>query len=144
MFTRLSPPKKARYRLTEILLRPLPVAQGRVGGPGAAGELAPGDGGLGAEAERVGDDGRRELAGELQECAGAAGDSVDADAGQPVADGGWQDGLSGMHAGEQPRAGSPGGDLAEVAAVAGEVVEVAGQGQCCIGRSVRMTEQVTG
>jgi hypothetical protein len=45
-----------------------------------------------------------------------------------VADGGGQDGLSGMHAGEQPRAGSAGGDLAEVAAVAGEVVEVAGQG----------------
>jgi hypothetical protein len=50
MFTKLSP-EKARHRLIEILLRPLPVEQGRVGGPGAAGELAPGDGGLGAEAE---------------------------------------------------------------------------------------------
>jgi len=119
---------KARYRLTEILLPPLPVAQGRVGRPGAAGELAPGDGGLGAQAEQVGDDGRRELAGELQERAGAAGDRVDADAGQPVADGGGQDGLSGMQAREQPRPGSAGGNLAEVAAVAGEVVQVAGEG----------------
>lgn len=127
MFTKLSP-EKARRRLMQILLRPLPAGQGRVGGPGAAGELAPGDGGLGAEAEQVGDDGGRELAGELQECAGAAGGGVDADAGQPVADGGGQDGLPGMQAGEQSRAGAVGGDLAEVAAVAGEVVQVAGQG----------------
>ncbi|MGO9077662.1 MAG: hypothetical protein ACLQDY_01270 [Streptosporangiaceae bacterium] len=39
-----------------------------------------------------------------------------------MADGGGQDGLSGMQAREQPRPGSAGGDLAEVAAMAGEVV----------------------
>jgi hypothetical protein len=63
---------------TPGILLGLQVAQGWVGGPGAAGELALGDGGLWAQAEQVGHDGGRELAGELQEYAGAAGDRVDA------------------------------------------------------------------
>jgi hypothetical protein len=56
-----------RYDALEILLGLLLVAKGRVVGPGAAGELAPGDSGLGAQPEQVGHDGGRELAGELQE-----------------------------------------------------------------------------
>lgn len=96
--------------------------------PGAAGELAPVDGGGGGDAQEVGEDRSGDLAGEVDQGAGAVGvDVVNAAGVHAPAEGVGIGGSAGVASGEQPGAGL-GGEAAGAGACGGELAEVPGEG----------------
>jgi hypothetical protein len=75
---------------------------GGVAGPVSGGDLLPADGGVDADAERSGEDGRGDLGGELKQCGAACLAGADAESVQSEFESFGAEGAAGLAAGEQP------------------------------------------